>query len=163
MAPAKAAKTAAGKYLTFKLNSESFGIDVLRVREIIRSMNITAVPQMPSHVRGVINLRGRIIPVLDLRLRFGFAQAEQTDHTCIVVVQAKRADGKQVQMGLVVDDVEEVLNIAEADIEETLDFGSGVAVDNIVGMAKIKGGVKALLNIDRVLGSDGTPAPSPTF
>lgn len=141
----------AGKYLTFTLQQESYGIDVLKVREIIRGTNITVVPQMPAYVRGVINLRGKIIPVMDLRLRFGFADAANTDHTCIIVVQVKLADGKATQMGLVVDGVEEVLNIPSADIEETPDFGGEIVTDYIVGMAKVKGAVKTLLDIDGVV------------
>jgi len=143
-----------GKYLTFTLHQESYGIDVLKVREIIRLINITAVPQMPNYVRGVINLRGKIIPVMDLRLKFGFAEAASTEQTCIIVVQVKLPDGKATQMGLVVDGVEEVTNIAEADIEETPDFGGQVATDYIVGMAKIKGMVKTLLDIDGVIGAE---------
>ena len=144
----------AGKYLTFLLEGQSYGIDVLQVREIIRRPAITAVPQMPAHVRGVINLRGKIIPVTDLRLRFGFARAEDTEQTCIVVVQVKLADGKLEQMGLIVDGVEEVVNIAAADIEETPDFGAEVSTECFLGMAKIKGIVKTLLDIDRVLSGD---------
>jgi purine-binding chemotaxis protein CheW len=143
----------AGKYLTFALDRESYGIEVLKVREIIRVTEITAVPQMPVYVRGVINLRGKIIPVIDLRLRFGFPEAKTTDQTCIVVVQVKLPDGKATQMGLVVDGVEEVVNLAAADIEETPDFGGTISTDYIVGMAKIKGAVKALLDIDRGLGT----------
>jgi purine-binding chemotaxis protein CheW len=141
----------AGKYLTFNLQSESYGIDVLKVREIIRLAVITAVPQMPEFVRGVINLRGKIIPVTDLRLRFGFGDVQNTDVTCIVVVQVKLPDGKSTQMGLIVDGVEEVTNIAASDIEETPEFGGAISADYILGMAKIKGVVKTLLDIDRVL------------
>jgi purine-binding chemotaxis protein CheW len=141
-----------GKYLTFTLHQESYGIDVLKVREIIRVTTITAVPQMPAYVRGVINLRGKIIPVMDLRLRFGFAEAASMEQTCIIVVQVKLPDGKTSQMGLVVDGVEEVANIAAADIEETPDFGGQICTDYIVGMAKVKGAVKALLDIDSVIG-----------
>jgi purine-binding chemotaxis protein CheW len=145
-------KNLAGKYLTFTLHRESYGIAVLKVREIIRLANITAVPQMPDYVRGVINLRGKIIPVMDLRLRFGFPETENTDLTCIVVVQVQLPEGGKVtQMGLVVDGVEEVVNIAAADIEETPDFGAAVSTECILGMAKIKGAVKTLLDIDRVL------------
>ncbi len=152
----------AGKYLTFTLHEESYGIDVLKVREIIRQTTITVVPQMPAHVRGVINLRGKIIPVMDLRLRFGFADAASTEKTCIIVVQVKLPDGKTVQMGLVVDGVEEVANLAAADIEETPDFGGQIATDYIVGMAKIKGVVKVLLDIDRVVGAEAAQiVPSP--
>ena len=144
----------AGKYLTFALYQESYGIDVLKVREIIRLTTITTVPQMPAHVRGVINLRGKIIPVMDLRLRFGFPEAPSTDQTCIIVVQVKLPEGKAGQMGLVVDGVEEVVNLAASDIEETPDFGGQISADFIVGIAKIKGVVKPLIDIDRVLGAE---------
>jgi purine-binding chemotaxis protein CheW len=145
------ASRVAGKYLTFNLQAESYGIDVLKVREIIRVTAITAVPQMPAHIRGVINLRGKIIPVMDLRVRFAFA-ATNADQNCIVVVQVKLPDGKNTQMGLIVDGVEEVINIAEADIEETPNFGGQVATDYLIGIAKVKGVVKSLLNIDEVVG-----------
>ncbi len=148
---ANTAHNLAGKYLTFTLHGESYGIEVLKVREIIRLTDITAVPQMPSYVRGVINLRGKIIPVIDLRVRFGFPDITNTDLTCIIVVQVKLPTGKNTQMGLVVDGVEEVINIAAGDIEETPDFGAKIQTDYIVGMAKIKGVVKTLLTIDRVL------------
>jgi len=151
---ATASRQKGGKYLTFTLHDESYGIEVLKVREIIRQTNITAVPQMPAYVRGVINLRGKIIPVMDLRLRFGFADAASTEHTCIIVVQVKLPDGKATQMGLVVDGVEEVANIAAADIEETPNFGGQISTDYIVGMAKIKGAVKTLLDIDGVVGAE---------
>jgi len=144
----------AGKYLTFTLQSESYGIDVLKVREIIRLTNTTAVPQMPPYVRGVINLRGKIIPVLNLRLRFGFPDAQSTEQTCIVVVLVKLPDGKSSQMGLVVDGVEEVVNITADDIEETPNFGAEISTECILGMAKIKDVVKTLLDIDRVLAGD---------
>jgi purine-binding chemotaxis protein CheW len=149
-----ASRQQAGKYLTFTLHDESYGIDVLKVREIIRLTTITVVPQMPAYVRGVINLRGKIIPVMDLRLKFGFAEAASTEQTCIIVVQVKLPDGKAVPMGLVVDGVEEVANIAGTDIEETPDFGGQIATDYIVGMAKVKGAVKTLLDIDGVVGAD---------
>ncbi len=148
---ADSARNLAGKYLTFRLGNESYGFDVLKIREIIRMTEITAVPQMPDYVKGVINLRGKIIPVMNLRLRFGFPDAEKTEHTCIVVVQVKLPDGRNTQMGLVVDGVEEVVNIAAGDIEETPDFGTAITADYLLGMAKIKGVVKTLLNIDRML------------
>jgi purine-binding chemotaxis protein CheW len=148
------ARQLAGKYLTFTLQRESYGIDVLKVREIIRLTGITAVPQMPAFVRGVINLRGKIIPVIDLRLRFGFPDARNTDQTCIVVVQVELPDGNTSLMGLIVDGVEDVVNIAAADIEEKPDFGAKITTDYIIGMAKIKGSVKAVLDIDTVLGAD---------
>jgi purine-binding chemotaxis protein CheW len=148
----------AGKYLTFDIRGESYGVDVLKVREIIRLAAITAVPQMPKYVRGVINLRGKIVPVMDLRLRFGFAETPNTEQTCIIVVMVKLSETKSSQMGLIVDGVEEVINIAAADLEETPDFGMNSFAEHIVGMAKIKGIVKTLLDIDRVLAADGQEA-----
>jgi purine-binding chemotaxis protein CheW len=141
----------AGKYLTFTLQREAYGIDVLKVREINRVIKITAVPQMPAYVRGVINLRGKIIPVMDLRLRFGFPETQNTDQTCIIVVQVRLVEGKNTLMGLIVDGVEEVINLAAADIEETPDFGSEIATDYILGMAKVRGAVKTLLDVDQVM------------
>ena len=108
---------------------------------------------MPEYIRGVINLRGKIIPVMDLRLRFGFPHITNTEQTCIVVVQVKLPDGKATPMGMVVDGVEEVINFSAADIEKTPDFGGQIAVDYILGMAKVKGVVKVLLDIDRVVGA----------
>jgi len=148
------AQTSAGKYLTFNLQRESYGIDVLVVREIIRLTSITAVPQMPHYVKGVINLRGKIIPVIDLRLRFGFADVKDTDQTCIIVVQVKLPDGRNTQMGVIVDAVEEVINLSASDIEETPDFGAKIRTDYIIGMAKVKGVVKTLLNIDRAIDAE---------
>ena len=150
----KATGRLAGKYLTFNLQAESYGIDVLKVREIIRHTNITLVPQMPQYIRGVINLRGKIIPVMDLRMRFEFPTAASTDQTCIIVVQVKLPDGKATQMGLVVDGVEEVINIGENDIEETPSFGGQICTDYIIGIAKVKGAVKTLLDIDGIVGAD---------
>lgn len=143
-----------GKYLTFRLETESYGIEVLKVREIIRHINITAVPQMPDHIRGVINLRGKIIPVMDLRRRFQFAPVADTDQTCIVVVQLESLGSPATAMGMVVDGVEEVLNISADEFEATPNFGGQVTVDYILGMAKVKGAVKVLLDIDRVVGAD---------
>ncbi|MGO8763762.1 MAG: chemotaxis protein CheW [Limisphaerales bacterium] len=147
-------KKLVGKHLAFNLQRESYGIDVLKVREIIRLTTITTVPQMPLYVKGVINLRGKIIPVMDLRLRFGFTEVKDTDQTCIIVVQVKLPDGKNVQMGLIVDSVDEVINLTTDDIEETPDFGGAISTEYILGMAKVKGTVKTLLDIDRVMDSD---------
>ncbi len=143
----------AGKYLTFKLAKESFGIQVMQVREIIRLTNITAVPQMPHFIKGVINLRGRIIPVVDLRLKLGVDSIQDSEHTCIIVVQVAAAAGAK-PMGLIVDAVEEVVNISAGDLEATPDFGTGVSAEGLLGMAKIKGEVKTLLDIDRILGCE---------
>ena len=150
----KSATSVSGKYLTFTLHHESYGIDVLKVREIIRHSNITAVPQMPPHIRGVINLRGKIIPVMDLRVRFEFPNTADNQQTCIVVVQVKLPEGKTVPMGLVVDGVEEVVNLAATDIEDAPEFGGQICTSYILGIAKVKGAVKTLLDIDGVVGAD---------
>ena len=142
----------AGKYLTFQLANEEFGIRVLKVREIMGVQDITAVPQTPVHVKGVINLRGKVIPVVDLRLKFGLPAAEYNQRTCIIVTQV-RSESAQILMGIVVDGVSEVLSLASSDIEDTPEFGEEVATRYLLGMAKSKGKVKILLDIDRVLSS----------
>jgi purine-binding chemotaxis protein CheW len=139
-----------GKYLTFHLGREEFGIQVVHVKEIMGMQDITAVPQTPAFLKGVINLRGKIIPVVDLRLKFGFPHAEYNTVTCIIVVQVRRPD-EMIQMGLIVDSVAEVLNLTTDEIEDTPDFGDGTAVPHLLGIAKVKGSVKILLNIDQVL------------
>lgn len=145
----------AGKHLTFCLGAEEFAIEVLRVREIMGVQDITAVPQTPGYVKGVINLRGKVIPVVDLRLKFGLPEIEYTPRTCIIVVQIELArsqtPGRHLHIGVVVDAVSEVLTLQGGDIEDTPDFGSGVAIPYLLGMAKIKGKVKILLDINRVL------------
>ena len=143
----------AGKYLTFALADEEYGLPVLRVREIIKMMDITEVPQVPPHIKGVLNLRGKVIPVIDLRLKFGFAPGDVTSRTCIIVVEVALA-ASRVMMGIIVDHVSEVLNIPADEIEQTPEFGDRVCTDYIKGMAKVKGTVKILLDLDRVLGTD---------
>lgn len=140
-----------GKYLTFVLGHESYGVGVLKVREIIRMLNITPVPKMPDYLKGVINLRGKVIPVVDLRMRFKLATIETTERTCIIVMQISHEGASHTQVGLIVDAVEEVVNIPTADIEETPDFGSKLKTDYITGMAQVKGAVKTLLDIDKVI------------
>ena len=147
----------AGKYLTFALGVEEYGLPVLKVREIIKMLDITQVPQVPPHVKGVINLRGKVIPVVDLRLKFGFAEQGYSERTCVIVVEVALASGR-IMMGIVVDAVSEVLNIAAEDIEQTPDFGERVETDYMKGIAKVKGKVKILLDLDRVLGADGVLA-----
>ncbi len=156
-AAAGAAKAKPGKYLTFSLAGEEYGVPVLKVREIIKMMDITVVPQVPAHVRGVINLRGKVITVIDLRLKFGFDAQEQTDETAIVVVEV-RVDSGKVLMGIVVDSVYDVLNIQGDEIENTPAFGDRVETDYLSGMAKVKGRVKILLDLDRALGWDAQQA-----
>ena len=145
-----------GKYLTFTLDRETYGLKVLCVREIIQVADITPVPQMPLHFKGVINLRGKIIPVIDLRLKFCLPTAAISERTCIVVVQIRLASGSEIQLGLLVDDVQEVLQIAGGDIEQTPEFGTKVNTDYILGIAKLKGKVAILLDIDRALTADST-------
>jgi purine-binding chemotaxis protein CheW len=141
-----------GKYLTFLLGREEFAIQVLKVREIMGIQDITAVPQTPQYVKGVINLRGKVIPVVDLRLKFCLPEIDYTQRTCIIVVQVQSA-GVTLHTGIIVDAVSEVLNLAATDIEDTPDFGDGCgsAASYLLGMAKVKGKVKILLDIDRVL------------
>ncbi|MFT3785575.1 MAG: chemotaxis protein CheW [Tepidisphaeraceae bacterium] len=140
-----------GKYLTFALGREGYGIEILKVREIIGYMDITSVPRTPSHVKGVINLRGQVISVIDLRAKFGMEEAQRTDETCIIVVETSQA-GRKLSTGLIVDKVSEVLNIASESIEPPPSFGMSVDADFIRGMGKIGNSVKILLDIDRVLG-----------
>jgi len=151
IAPSTSATAAlAGKYLTVVLENEAYGIGVLKVREIIRMQKITPVPQMPSFVKGVINLRGRVIPIVDLRVKFGL-KAEFAERTCIVVVQVKLQTELAVQMGLIVDSVEEVVTLQGSEIEPTPEFGARIDTTYLLGMAKVKGAVKTLLDIDRVV------------
>jgi purine-binding chemotaxis protein CheW len=142
-----------GKYLTFALGEEEYGIGILKVKEIIGMMPITSVPRTPDFVKGVINLRGHVIPVLDLRLKFGMEPIDYTDRTCIIVVEIADGDG-QSRIGIVLDSVAEVSQIKSGEIENTPMFGTRLNTDYILGMAKIDGGVKILLDIDRVLMAD---------
>lgn len=142
-----------GKYLTFTLADEEYGIGILKIKEIIGMMPVTTVPQTPKFVKGVINLRGKVIPVIDLRLRFGMESIDYTERTCIIVVEIDGTVGT-VQIGIVVDSVSEVLNIKGEDIEDTPTFGTKLDTNYILGMAKMEGGVKILLDIDRVLNSE---------
>ena len=153
----------AGKYLTFVLSRECYGIPVLKVREIIRLASITTVPQMPSYVKGVINLRGKIIPVIDLCAKFGLEHSAGSENACIVVVQVNGLENRTIQLGLMVDAVEEVCQLSAADIEKTPEFGAAVDTACILGMAKSKGVVKTLLDIDRVLGATDGASIAPGF
>lgn len=149
----KAMSNREGKYLTFSLADEEYGIGILKVKEIIGMMPVTSVPQTPEFVKGVINLRGKVIPVMDLRLRFGMEAIDYTDRTCIIVVEIAGPAGA-VMIGIVVDAVSEVLNIKGEDIADTPAFGTKLDTDYILGMAKMEGGVKILLDIDRVLNAE---------
>ena len=142
-----------GKYLTFALGSEEYGLEILKVREIFGYMEITAVPQTPNYVKGVINLRGQVIPVIDLRAKFGMETTEVTEETCIIVVEITQGKCK-FNTGIVVDRVQEVLDIAGENIEQAPQFDSSVNTDFILGMGKIENTVKILLDIDKVLAGD---------
>jgi purine-binding chemotaxis protein CheW len=140
-----------GKYLIFQLGKEEFGIQVIKVREIMGIQDITPVPHLPPHVKGVINLRGKIIPVVDLRLKFGLGAKEYTQRTCIIVVHVSVGASEPTPIGIVVDGVAEVLNIFDTDVEDTPEFGGGTDTSYLLGMAKLKGQVKILLDIDKAL------------
>lgn len=144
-----------GKFLTFKLGQEEYGLELLRVREIIALMDITSVPLTPPYVRGVMNLRGKVIPVVDLRRKFGMERTDDHDRKCIIVVDVYR-EGTAIQMSILVDAVSEVLHIPDTDIEDVPTFNAGVNSNYLYGMAKAKGGVKILLNIDTVLAAVST-------
>ncbi|MCP4704816.1 MAG: chemotaxis protein CheW [candidate division Zixibacteria bacterium] len=140
----------AGKYLTFRLDNEEYGLEILKVREIIGLMDITSVPKTPEYVRGIINLRGSVIPVLDLKKKFDMGAIEDTEETCVIVVEVTLAENK-VMMGIIVDAVSEVLEIKENEIENAPAFGTNVNTQFILGIGKVKDEVKILLDIDEVL------------
>ncbi|MBU2552349.1 MAG: chemotaxis protein CheW [Proteobacteria bacterium] len=139
-----------GKYLTFQLAAEHYGLEILKVREIIGMMPITHVPQTPAFVKGLVNLRGKVIPVVDLRIKFGMSEQEYTERTAIIVVEIS-SEGAPVQMGIIVDNVYEVMTIPAESIEDRPNFGTRMRTEYILGMAKIKGLVVILLDIDLVL------------
>jgi len=143
----------AGKYLTFGLNDEQYGLEILKVREIIGLMDITSVPRTPEYVKGVINLRGKVIPIVDLRLKFTMPEAEPTEQTCVIVV-----DVHGTEMGIIVDQVSEVLDITGEQIEESPSFGASVDTDFILGMGKAGDKVTILLNICKVLSNEEVQA-----
>ncbi|MGD0058516.1 MAG: chemotaxis protein CheW [Verrucomicrobiia bacterium] len=142
----------AGKYLTFKLGAEEFGLEILKVQEIIKMMDITRVPRTPDFVRGVINLRGKVIPVVDLRRRFDMEPKATTDKTCVIVVQIRR-ENLTVTMGTIVDEVSEVLDVTSEQIEPAPEFGGAVNTDFILGIGKVGKRVVMLLDVDKVLSS----------
>ena len=148
-----ALKEKEGKYLTFALGSEEYGLEILKVRELIGYMEITAVPQTPHYVKGVINLRGQVIPVINLRAKFGMETIEVTEESCIIVVEVSLGN-RQFSTGVIVDRVQEVLDIDGSDIEEAPQFGSSVNTDFILGMGKLGDTVKILLDINKVLAGD---------
>jgi purine-binding chemotaxis protein CheW len=147
------AEARAGLYLTFVLGSETYGIEILKVQEIIGMMRVTAVPKTPEFVRGVINLRGRVIPVVDLRRKFGMESKGDTDRTCVIVLQVARVEG-HVTMGIIVDEVAEVVDVAGEQIEPPPTLGAGVRTEFVLGMGKIEDAVVILLDVNRVLSDD---------
>jgi purine-binding chemotaxis protein CheW len=153
---------AAGKYLTFIMGGNAYGIPILKVREIIRLIDITPIPRMPEYVRGVINLRGKIVPVIDLRMKFGLPNTATTNRSCIIVTYVAMADATKL-MGLIVDALEEVYQIAAEDMEPAPDFGKGASASYIQNMAKTKGKLKALLNIDLIVQEDNALLPRNIF
>jgi purine-binding chemotaxis protein CheW len=142
-----------GKFLTFMLGCEEYGISIKKIKEIIGIMDITSVPRSPAFIKGVINLRGKIIPVMDLRLKFDLEEKEYNQRTCIIVVEIDFA-GMTRLMGVVVDTVSEVVNIQKNDIELPPQYGSLVDTSFLTGMGKVKGKVVLLLDIDQVLNSE---------
>jgi len=149
----KTTSAQAGKYLVFQLAQEEFAIGVLSVREIIRTQYITKVPHTPPHMKGVINLRGKVIPVMDLRTKLGFPETEYDQRTCVIIVEIQTDARTSLYMGLIVDGVAEVLNLAQADIQDVPDFGSSSPSPYLLGVAKTKGRIRILLDINKVLAS----------
>jgi purine-binding chemotaxis protein CheW len=146
----------AAQYLTFMLGGEAFGIGIMAVKEIIEFGGITDVPMMPESIRGVINLRGAVVPVMDLAARFGRPQTVPGKRTCIVIVELAGEDGHRLT-GVVVDAVSAVLDIPAADIEPAPSFGTRIRGDFIAGMGKVNGRFVILLNVGQVLALDGLP------
>ena len=163
--PPPAATARPGRYLTFTLGRESYGLPVLSVREIIRLCPITPVPRMPAAIRGVINLRGKVIPILDLRAKFQLPSESDAERACIIVVQVGTPPAGVTLMGAIVDAVEEVVLLGPSDLESTPDFGGSPDTRYIMGLATIHGGVKTLLNLDAIFLEEGTlalpPIPQP--
>lgn len=154
-----------GRYLTFKLGRESYGFPVLGVREIMRLCPITPVPRMPDYIKGVINLRGKVVPILDLRAKFQLSTAGYGERACIIVVQVGAPPGAVMLMGAMVDAVEEVVQLSAAELEPTPDFGGSPDTDYILGMATVEGGVKTLLDLDKIFLKEGPltlVGPDPT-
>lgn len=141
----------AGKFLTFNLGDEHYGLEILRVQEIVGLLPVTRVPRLPAHIAGVVNLRGRVIPVVDLRVAFGFENREMTERTCIIVAHIKRRDTTEVVMGALVDEVSDVVDLPAASIEETPEFGTEIDTSFIKGIGRLEERVVLLLDIDKVL------------
>jgi purine-binding chemotaxis protein CheW len=139
------------KFLTFKLGEETYGVAVLMVKEIIQHQQITHVPQVPAYIKGVLNLRGKVIPVIDMRIKFGLGRDDVDERTCIIVVQVYTEERGQVFVGLIVDAVDEVMNIGSEHVEDKPDLGGRVDSQFIKGIAKVEGEVKTLLDIEKII------------
>lgn len=139
-----------GKFLTFLMANEKYGLEILKVREIMGMMDVTSIPTTPAFIRGVINLRGKVIPVVDLRLKFGLEAKEDTQRTCIIVVHLTHT-AQEMTMGIIVDEVSDVLDIDQNQIEPPPSFGANIRTDFILGMGKVDQKVMTMLDIDRVL------------
>ncbi len=144
----------AGKYLTFNLGGEFYGLEIMKVQEIIKIINVTSVPRTPEFVRGVVNLRGKVIPVIDLRLKFKIEAQKDTEKTCIIVVQVKGKEETETIIGIIVDEVSEVLEISEQEIEPTPSFGAAIDTGFILGMGKVGEKVMSMLDIDKILSTE---------
>lgn len=139
-----------GKYLSFRLAKEEFGIDILKVREIIGMMNIRKIPQTPEFIKGVINLRGKVIPVLDLRSRFGMEERDQSDRNCIVILGFGSSENA-LTVGVTVDSVSQVMDIKATDIQDPPFFGQNVDMHHLLGLSPVENRVRMLLDIDHVI------------
>ena len=142
------------QYLTFMLGTEMFAIGILGIKEIIEYGNLTVVPMMPAFVRGVINLRGAVVPVVDLSARFGRPNSTITRRSCVVIIEANTADGQSQDIGLLVDTVSAVMDIPASQIEPPPSFGAKIRADFISGMAKVDGKFVIVLEVDQVLSID---------
>lgn len=148
--------TATDKFLTFRLNKEGYAIDVMQVVEIIRLQKITPVPHMPSYFKGVINLRGKVIPILDLRERFGLSSLKTDEHTCIIVVQVQAADKSTLASGLIVDEVEEVLTIGADTVQPTPEVGNKASAAYLKGVTTMRDQVRTILDLGKLLSEELT-------
>ena len=143
----------AGKYLTFRLNEEEFGLEIMKVQEIIGIMPVTHLPRLPQYVRGIVNLRGRIVPTVDLRLKFGLPSVPDTGKTCIIVVEVQSAKGN-LNVGLIVDEVAEVVHIDANEADHVSQFAGNIAMEYVLGVGVVNDSVKILLDIDKVMTFD---------
>jgi purine-binding chemotaxis protein CheW len=143
----------AGKFLTFRLASELYGLEILRVQELVGLLPVTRVPRLPAFLAGVVNLRGRVIPLVDLRLCFGMSASAMDDRTCVIVVRVERVEGHPAAMGVIVDEVSDVVYLAADKIEPTPEFGTSVDTSFVKGVGRLEDHVVLLLDIDRVLSS----------